>query len=142
MKILHLTDIHISEDIAETVLDRAKTIAQAFSSNLVCNDTVVILISGDIAYSGSTSEYKVASEFLKIIIDYLRDTYMVSVNVLIVPGNHDCDFSKENSVREILISSINTGRTVDNDIINNVTACQDNFFEFCKNYVDYSDNRL
>lgn len=37
MKILHLTDIHISEDIAETVLDRAKTIAQAMTKMLCRN---------------------------------------------------------------------------------------------------------
>jgi calcineurin-like phosphoesterase family protein len=49
------------------------------------------LIGGDIAFSGSEAEYKVADEWIKKICDIVECD---PENVLTVPGNHDIERSK------------------------------------------------
>lgn len=59
-------------------------------------DKIVIIISGDCAFSGSESEYKYVWSIVGNIIKNFKKAFHSTdyIEVLTVPGNHDMDFSK------------------------------------------------
>lgn len=63
--IIHLTDIHMVSDASKnTILSRKQQLYDACCSVLSPNDTAIIVISGDIAFSGKTEEYDNAFELI------------------------------------------------------------------------------
>lgn len=91
MKILHLSDMHftangISQDVVISSL--SKKIENLCKEEEKPN---IIVISGDIAFSGKAEEYAKAKEF----IDKIALFCGISLeNIFIIPGNHDVDRSK------------------------------------------------
>ena len=90
VRILHLSDLHFSERTAwdsGTVLDRLVGNVAYFSDTGRAPDLVVI--TGDVAFSGKSGEYTLAREWL---LERLLPAVKLSPSALvIVPGNHDVD---------------------------------------------------
>ncbi len=95
LSFLHLSDIHfhkesgnpfaVDEDLRNGILNDVKTFAE--DRQLLDG----ILVSGDLAYSGSEKEYQIAKEWLESICKAVgRDLSYVYC----VPGNHDVDQSR------------------------------------------------
>lgn len=96
LKILHISDIHFRAYKENTYLDLDKDIQNELELDLEALKTDfgkidLILIGGDIAFSGSEDEYKVADAWIAKIckITECDPTY-----VFTVPGNHDVERSK------------------------------------------------
>lgn len=91
ISILHLSDLHFKEtNVAQDiVLDTlVKTIEESVNPKYKIN---VIIITGDIAYSGKRKEYLNAKD----TIDKIARICKIKNNrIFIVPGNHDVDRSK------------------------------------------------
>ncbi|MBF8179716.1 metallophosphoesterase family protein [Herminiimonas contaminans] len=128
---VQLSDIHIrtSEDI---VLKRAKAIAAATFPRLPEVLGVAILITGDIAFSGTAAEYALATKFIseiKTTIEAeLKDR---SVNIFVCPGNHDCNFKLDNDTRDAVLAMIRSDENAPTDsLISTATAVQKEFFDF------------
>ncbi|HRE09979.1 MAG TPA: metallophosphoesterase, partial [Ignavibacteria bacterium] len=90
MKILHLSDLHvtnqdISQDIVLTSLQKK---IKELSKN---NKFDLLIITGDIVYSGKKTEYEKAYAFIRSILD---DCSLEVEKILFVPGNHDIDRDK------------------------------------------------
>jgi len=129
--ILHLSDIHI-RGVTDPILKKANRIASCLYSALSEASHVLIVVSGDIAYSGQGSQYDQAATFLHEIRTAVIAENAVPVNFILTPGNHDCDFSRDSSVRKMLIDSMDASKepTIDEDVINACTAVQSEFFAF------------
>ena len=87
--ILHLSDIHFA-DSDNLIAARLQKIVAALRSFEDKFDTCLILVSGDIAFSGKRSEYDVASKFfgnLKAEVEGIQPS--LAVMCAFVPGNHD-----------------------------------------------------
>jgi len=96
LKLLHISDIHFRAFKNNEYLDLDKDIQNELEFDLCglkqdFGKIDLILIGGDIAFSGSEAEYKVADEWIKKICEI---TECEQENVLTVPGNHDVDRSK------------------------------------------------
>ena len=87
--VIHLTDIHLN-DSDNIVISRTNELIDACRSELAKTDDVIIVISGDIANTGSDSEYEIAFDFISNIQAELNDYLITPVKILSVPGNHDC----------------------------------------------------
>lgn len=91
LKILHLSDFHfktgnVSQDIVLSSL--SKKIEKICKTEIKPN---ILIITGDIAYSGKKQEYIQAKEFINKIAVFCE----IEVdNIFIIPGNHDVDRSK------------------------------------------------
>jgi hypothetical protein len=98
--------------------------------------TLLVIFSGDISYSGLPSEFKVAGEFLNLLIRTLAsDLGIVVSGPFIVPGNHDCDFTKQGGIRPVLINALPEDlTTADDDQIREMCKVQDSFFAFEEAY--------
>jgi predicted phosphodiesterase len=91
LKILHLSDFHfktdnVSQDIVLSSLSK--------QIQTICNTEDkpnMLIITGDIAFSGKTEEYLLAKEFINKVAQYCN----INIdNIFIIPGNHDVDRKK------------------------------------------------
>ncbi len=96
---LHLSDFHFrsgGDSFSQDVLSQA--IIRDIPSRLSADYPLqLIVVTGDIAFSGQNSEYELASNFFASLVSNLG----LSANRLcIVPGNHDVDRSIKNYMYE------------------------------------------
>lgn len=144
---LHLSDIHLN-DISNEILKRATDVASTTFQRLPEVHSVILIISGDIAWSGLKSEYLLAEEFINVIKKtIIAEKNDIKIEVFVCPGNHDCNFSLNDETREAVISRIRSlnGITPSASLIKSATSVQEDFFEFRKKVSDYEwsqDNRL
>lgn len=127
--LLVLSDIHIMSD-TDPVLAVPDDIARACFAVLPQVEIVVVLIAGDIAFSGKSDQYALALRFFQCIGEMLSSERKIPVRFVTVPGNHDCDFDKDNPVRQALIDSVLRGNAADSQIVDLCTGVQEAFFDF------------
>lgn len=135
--ILHLSDIHI-QSASDIVLRRGDAIARAVFRDLPLADAVVLLITGDIAFSGKADQYNLAGGLFTDIERTLRSESDAPVHVVMCPGNHDCDFDSGNAdVRQVIVESVK--KTAPDDIkdglIDECASVQRDFFAFRNQFV-------
>ena len=95
MKILflHLSDLHIQKNNDGNIFHSKKIVD---SLNVLGHfDYAIIIISGDIAYSGSKNQYQQAWYWVSDLFINLQNRFHLKSKpiVLVVPGNHDVDLS-------------------------------------------------
>lgn len=87
---LHLSDIHIKNesDISDLHISMIVKSLNVYKNIVIKN--IIIVISGDLAYSGEKSQFDNARKMLDLLIQKLNNTFsFCKCDVLIVPGNHD-----------------------------------------------------
>lgn len=104
--VLHLSDIHI-RSASDWILNKSREVAAATFSALPQSSTVFIVVSGDIAYSGTSAQYASAKTFLQDVKHaLLTEKPTLAVHFVTCPGNHDCDFSKSGNARVLLLDAV------------------------------------
>jgi hypothetical protein len=135
LAILHLSDMHL-RDGTEPVLTRASAIQAALRTHISSHTAVLIIISGDIAFSGTPAEYKIATGFAEDLLEKIRTIPSVTLlGTVIVPGNHDCNFSVEGDARPALMNLVAEkldGYDLGGESIQQLLRVQQDFFEFEK----------
>ncbi|MEO8662039.1 MAG: metallophosphoesterase [Bryobacteraceae bacterium] len=129
--ILHLSDFHF-DDRSHPILDRAGHIVTALQSLFEPFSVLVIIVTGDIAYSGRAEEYGIAAAFFRDLLDRLeRALPSVHLHMVFVPGNHDCDLRTQSDIRDFQLLKTRL-KTIDpnSDIVTTCTSVQDQYFAF------------
>jgi hypothetical protein len=94
----------------------------------------VVLLTGDIAYSGRSEEYEQARLFLDDLRASLESLdRFEAVRIFMVPGNHDCDFGSHSDVRDLVIKGVLSGqKKLENgsDVVPQLLSCEAAFFRF------------
>ncbi|MFQ1778519.1 metallophosphoesterase [Aeromonas veronii] len=145
ISILHLSDIHIKGTTEEVFLEKiSPNLTNLTSYHASSSDVIFITITGDIAFSGKEHEYSIASRFIERLKININAETKKPVEIIVVPGNHDCNFSNANQARSILLQFLtsNTNSNLENETINQIASIQDEYFKFEKdvnpNYVEHS----
>ncbi len=130
--ILHLSDMHVTQKSDFWTSTASKIVSATRNDFHSCNK-IFIVCTGDIASSGKIEEYDVASRFLNSLKSLINQIHSNKCHesFIMVPGNHDCNFSSEPQLRKVLIENLSyetLGR--DHSVINPITGVQDNFFSF------------
>ena len=99
--VLHITDLHVGQRI--TYFDEKITSISNIINNDSFSNNVLIVLSGDISYSGKSEQYELARSFINEIISKTQKT----IKIAICPGNHDRDFANKYISKEA-IDSINS----------------------------------
>lgn len=137
--ILHLSDLHINSDKDIRVINVNKIVdvlnAVPFFSN------IIIIVSGDIAYSGMREQYNIAFKMFGTIISMIKRNYSgIKVDFMIVPGNHDVNLSTDKGALEIE-KILNAG--LGESAIERELEKQENYYNYAKgNYCVYVKNPL
>lgn len=128
--VLHLSDIHFrcKDDPA---IEYGECIAKACYDIANESDAFIIVITGDIAFSGRNSEYELAKNLLHKIKDKLIRETNKEINIFAVPGNHDCTLIPEDEIRTVIIEKIvENPNDIKNSYINECTKVQSDYFDF------------
>ena len=81
--LLHLSDLHISDTSS---LKPAEKVVAALREVSEPVEAAAILISGDIAWSGQATQYKVATDFLNDLRTGVQRELKVDINFIAIPG--------------------------------------------------------
>ncbi len=123
--ILHLSDLHITSENDE-IMYMYDDIYNSIKEELSKITNLIIVISGDIAYKGDSSEYNNAYSF----IEELKVKTGNNSIVLMVPGNHDCDFTNSNLRDQIISIILEDKNKISTEFIDICCNVQKEFFEF------------
>src|SRR5262245_23149979 len=109
--ILHLSDFHFRSasfggQPGQHRAEKVVAAVQARSEFSVGLGMCCVVLSGDIAQSGTSAEYEKATEFIRHLANEIRTRLQLEPHFLAVPGNHDCDFNIQTSVRDPLVSNV------------------------------------
>jgi 3',5'-cyclic AMP phosphodiesterase CpdA len=117
--LLHLSDLHLTK----YTNSKAPTAVSACFRELTSPPTdIIIVITGDVTYSGRPEEYSLATTFLKELKAGILEVTNCHANVVAIPGNHDCLFPSDSTVRNLVMENIRTakGRCDSEEMLSNV----------------------
>lgn len=133
---LHLSDIHFEND-ADWIVKKETEIAGACISSIFNEpiDAFFVIVSGDIANKGSVAQYKIAENFFTKIREKILSEREIPVNIIFVPGNHDCDLSDPANLelRSLSIDKVLKNQDeikLGSQVYTECLKVQENFFEF------------
>ena len=90
--ILHLSDIHFKENRNYSD-DNINALISVLRPSMIEIENVLIIVSGDLAFSGTKLQYISMRKFLTRIKNCINKTYHIDkIEFAIVPGNHDVDY--------------------------------------------------
>lgn len=105
----HLSDVHFrQEEVDNPLLHRLPSLCGAIRSTLEHGDDLIIVYSGDIAFSGNPEEYAHAITLITVLNNEIKEHTGKAPYHVFVPGNHDVDFTSTEcdlSIRENLINT-------------------------------------
>ncbi len=132
--IIHLSDIHFHKGSFDRDADKktAERICAAVKTELIGSTHVLLIVSGDIAFSGLEEEYQYALDWFSELYTLVDDACEATCWILCAPGNHDVDLTENRPIRAALISQISKNPTfcTDEGIIYECTKEQTAFFNF------------
>ena len=144
LQIIHLSDIHIKENTDLKEMHIEEMIPAINQSDNA--DECVIVISGDLAFSGKYKEYLNLKNMIKNLIISLQKIYNNKINIVCAPGNHDIDFDKINRSLDkeqeikILQSAFQNG-TIESIISNDLSGMNE-YFSFCNSYECFTEDKI
>ena len=105
--IVHLSDLHISKQTKgiEDEIKRISDVLESFCRNKDDIKQIIIVVSGDLTYSGDVDEFKMFDEFVKELRAIIKTRIGISPYVLTCPGNHDIQFPKKLTRDELVAMS-------------------------------------
>jgi len=135
ISILQLSDIHFKKE-NNSILKKKEKIFDAIKNEIDNSKYLFIVFTGDIAFSGQACEYYEAELFIEslkeLIENYNRD---IKIEFIFTPGNHDCDFSKNKDVRNLIIDNIIIDpKKITSELIDTCVSVQEEYLEFIKKY--------
>lgn len=134
--LIHLTDLHLETET--NITNKIESLCSVIKNELSVANKKYLVISGDIVNHGEARQYKKAKEILKKI---LNDGNIDKL--IMVPGNHDCNFNYDNQIRRNSINNIDYNTLGDDgSVIKQAIKVQKDFWEFYSEFNDLPDNNL
>lgn len=130
--IVHLSDIHL-KTASDPIFKRTEAITASLRPYFPHAAAIAIVVSGDIAQSGSAPEYKVATRLLTDLRARVRGEAGVPIHFVIAPGNHDCDFRGDQAARQLVVEAmLKHSGPLPESYLKTATKVQSEFFSFRK----------
>lgn len=131
---LHLSDLHfrVSEDNfnSRLIYDRLLEDLKHIEGHID-----LVFVTGDIAFSGRTEEYELASRFFNSVLEILN---LKKENIFFVPGNHDIQRSNTANYVSKMLESINSEKEV-SEILGS-KELREVFLKRLNNYYEFVEN--
>lgn len=135
--ILHLTDLHIQDEIHE---ERVEKLVKAIEYDIKQLSNLYIVFSGDIANFGRKSEYENAKLFLNELLEKIKPNgRLLQIDIVAVPGNHDCCFDNEKKTRKSIINDCKIDVIEEEDYFIDAMSVQSDFWDFTNDVTDFKE---
>jgi metallophosphoesterase superfamily enzyme len=94
----------------------------------------LVIVPGDVAFSGKAEEYRLAQQFFRELLTRLEQEYPgIKPEIAFVPGNHDCNMKLASDIRNAgQIHSVLEKVDINGAFVREYLAVQEPFFEFTK----------
>lgn len=131
---IHVSDIHwkSSFDISNERFRKVGSSTRAVIHEQP--DVIVMIYSGDLAWSGESEQYLELYNLLDDLENGLKEAFHETDTIVrvVVPGNHDCNFSNDQSARELLMTKVLSDKSLITkpSLMDNIMSVQSEFFEF------------
>lgn len=103
LAIIQMSDLHITSE-NDYIVKSSRTLARASAQILNECDNAVFVVTGDIVDKGNVSNYQWAKKVFKDFQDEIgKEANIAKWDYVIVPGNHDLDFSMDVPFRNMVI---------------------------------------
>lgn len=138
---LHLSDFHIKEG---SRLRSPKLVVNAINAHFKDLKRIIIIVSGDISFSGAEREFMIASRYFDELKSQFEATAKAPVDLVFIPGNHDLQLTPQNKPRQVVLESIRRDPSLleDEEIVATCVAAQNNFFAFLKDSFGHNKDKL
>jgi hypothetical protein len=97
-------------------------------------DACFIAVSGDIANTGDPAEYAVGRSFFSDLRSAIAAAGVRQVELVVIPGNHDCNFRQESETRKFILTNLTQYLDGPVDFSGSnfeaIMSVQNDFFEF------------
>lgn len=134
LSIVHLSDIHFKVG-SNPIMAKLNKLVELITGESQTSDAILMIATGDIAHSGQPEEYKIATKFFSDLKTLLKTGTRHELYWYFLPGNHDCNFERNNKVRDNLLAGGSTPflnlTTEDLSVLNSCMLHED-FFDFAK----------
>lgn len=135
--LLHLSDMHIDSTNCQWLKQKTGQIVSAVWNDFSECEKIIIVVSGDIAYSGKKEQYDYAKDFFRALLREFAQKKLGNIElcnkIICVPGNHDCNFEIDDNARKMLLASMRSNAgMIDNSVYDIISAVQNDFKEFAK----------
>lgn len=133
--LFHLSDFHLTES---ATLKPPESVNACLRELATSPTDVCIVISGDVAFSGRSVEYEAASSFLSTLKEIITRETSCDPKVVVIPGNHDCLFPQDTSVRDLVLAQVRNsqGRCESIEMLRQCLDVQHNFFSWAQSETD------
>lgn len=102
---MNLGDIHFREE-NDWAADKGQIVAGVLSMSHDIIEQTILVVNGDLTFSGGKSQFAVAQKFLNELSDAFHSVTNKQLRIICTPGNHDCDFSNDQSARNQLLTKL------------------------------------
>lgn len=129
--IVQLSDLHITS-ADDFIVKEAVAIARSFKSIVNTCNKVVVVVTGDIIDKGNVVNYAFAKKFFDDMkSELLKEAVLDSYDYVFVPGNHDVDFSLNDSVRPVILKEVKDRDSIEEkQFLDICLAPQQSFWRF------------
>lgn len=129
--IIQMSDLHISS-ASDFIVENVKNIVRSCKSVVNTCNKLVVVVSGDIIDKGNVGNYTIAEQFFNSFKDGLyREAKLDDFTYVLVPGNHDIDFSVNNELRSLVVDKLQKRDTVEEErFIEECLKSQEAFWNF------------
>lgn len=135
--ILHLSDLHIENDIHSTRIDG---LVKSIEFDVKQLQNLYVILSGDITKYGRFDEFEKAKEFISELTNKLKTKgKLLGIKLVVVPGNHDCCFDNVKKTRKSIIADCKKDFIDEPDYFSDAMAIQSNFWDFLNQVTDFKD---
>lgn len=129
--ILHLSDSHLKATDLNWCENATEKIVSALSLSSSKDALLLICFTGDISNHGSEAEFNIIKNWIISLREKLSPHYH-KIEFVSVPGNHDCDLSEKDEIRDAIIEKLSNegSKIVTDKFINLCISTQKNYFSF------------
>lgn len=135
--IIHLTDLHLEKD-KNNLSDKINSLCSVVNNEFSVIENRYLIISGDIVNHGKAVQYISAKEIIQNIMNENNIK-----KIVIVPGNHDCNFDLDTQIRRNSINNVDYNTLGDDgSVIEQSINVQKDFWEFYSEFNELPNNKL
>lgn len=112
IRLIHLSDIHFESD-KSLLLKKTELVVKSITVDMPQTTQAVLLVfNGDYAAKGAKTGFDVAEQFVRELLAMIKKAIPANVPIYTVmtPGNHDCDFSSDQTARDVLLKNLKPSR--------------------------------
>lgn len=142
--IVQLSDLHMQFSQDNVIKEKEEALIASLLAETRHSSRVIIIFNGDSANIGKEEEFEEAFYLLENIKNQLISINKLKVNIIVVPGNHDCNFYTEFKTRDKLIDNFsdNPDEYEEDSFKEIVMKPLKNYFEYQNLFEDEDINTL